>query len=224
MFECRLRVVHQWQFNVLQRSGLGQQIIVLEHKTNLAVAQFGALSLRHGAHRDAVEQIFAAGRCVKTSQLVEQCTLSRARCALDGDELALVDLERYAPLGRGMNGLPPCCCSTSAAPPLILKSVSTSVPSFMPPVISVMMPLVVPISTLWALNTVPSLVHTLWSPSQSSIVSPFCRNASLGWNRRALAGAASTSFFSRVKMVTLAVSPGLSFRSLLRCRQSRACL
>ena len=93
------RVVHQRQFHVLDGGRLGQQVVVLEHEAYLTVAQMGALCLRHRAHGNAVEEIFARGRGVEASQLVEQRRLARTRGPLNGDELALVDLERHAAQG-----------------------------------------------------------------------------------------------------------------------------
>ena len=85
----------------------------------------------------------------------------------------------------------------------------------MPLTISVSMPLVVPTSTAWALNVLPSNVQSFCGASVSSMVCPFFSMASLGMKRRAFDGTVSTLFFSSVKMVTLAVRPGFSFRSLL---------
>ena len=59
----------------------------------------GALRLRHRAHGDAVQVILAAGGRVETAQLVQQRRLATARRALDGDELALIDLERHTTQG-----------------------------------------------------------------------------------------------------------------------------
>ena len=65
-------VVHQWQFHILHSSGLCQEVIVLEHETNLPVAQFGTLILGHLAHGSAVKIVFARGGRVEASQLIEQ--------------------------------------------------------------------------------------------------------------------------------------------------------
>ena len=89
-----LRVVHQGQFHILYSGGLGQQVVVLEHEANLLVAQMGTLRLRHGADGNTVEQILARGGGVQTAQLVEQRRLARTGGSLDGDKLALVNLER----------------------------------------------------------------------------------------------------------------------------------
>ena len=92
-------VVHQGQLDVLHRRGFRQQVVVLEDEADFAVAQHGALGLRHGAHAGAVQQVFAAGGGVEAAQRVEQGRFARARGAHDGDELALVDGERHAAQG-----------------------------------------------------------------------------------------------------------------------------
>ena len=88
-----------------------------------------------------------------------------------------------------------------------------SSPTFRPDKISVLLPLLEPVSTAYALNTFPSFFHTFFSPGQSSMLSPSINNVSLGLKRRALEGMDITSNFSIVYMVTLAVKPGFSFRS-----------
>ena len=87
-------IVHQGQFDVLDGRGLGQQVVVLEDETNLAVTELGALIAAHPAHRHAIEVVFARSGCVEATYLVEQCGFARARSALDGHELTFVDLER----------------------------------------------------------------------------------------------------------------------------------
>ena len=89
-----LGIVHQGQFDVLDRCGLGQQVVVLEDEADLAVAELGALIAAHPAYRHAIKEVFARGGRVEATYLVEQCGFARARSALDGHELTFVDLER----------------------------------------------------------------------------------------------------------------------------------
>ena len=71
-------VVHQRQFDVLDGRRLGQQVVVLEDETDLAVAQRGALVLVHRTHRRTVEVIFACGGGVEAAERVEQRRLARS--------------------------------------------------------------------------------------------------------------------------------------------------
>ena len=89
------RIVHQRQFDVLHSGGLRQQVIVLEDEAYLLIPEVGALRLRHRTDGNAVEEILARGWGVETAELVEQCRLAATRRALDGDKLALVNLERH---------------------------------------------------------------------------------------------------------------------------------
>ena len=45
LFSRYCRVVHQWQFHILYRCGLRQQVIVLEHEADFPVSQVGTLRL-----------------------------------------------------------------------------------------------------------------------------------------------------------------------------------
>ena len=112
-----------------------------------------------------------------------------------------------------MKGFCVCCCSTSGI--CARRSVTTMSPGFRPLFTSVSMPFVTPVSTGTALYVLPWRIHTLLLLWQSSMVSPSFSIISRGVKRRALEGTATTSIVSMVKMVTLAVRPGLSLRSSL---------
>ena len=89
-----LGVIHQRQLHILQGGRLRQEVITLEHEADLTVAQFGALGLRHRANADAIEEVLTRRGGIQTAQLVEQRRLAGTGGTLNGDELALVDLER----------------------------------------------------------------------------------------------------------------------------------
>ena len=92
-------------------------------------------------------------------------------------------------------------------------SVTTLVPLLIPPSTSVLMPSLMPTLIACASNTLLLNVHTFFAPLQSLIVaSPI--SSLVGVKRKALFGTLKTPFLSRVYMVTLAVRPGFSFKSL----------
>ena len=94
-----------------------------------------------------------------------------------------------------------CPPSGDTLPPGIfpmVASVTTTMPSEAPWVISVLMPLVIPICTGCAVKVFPSRVHILCSPSQSFTMSLSPIRGFSGVKRSARAGTESTSFLSSV--------------------------
>ena len=90
-----LGIVHEGQLDILDGCGLGQEVIVLEDEANLAVAELGTLVLAHLAYGHTVEEVFAGRGSVETSELVEQGGFAGTRGALNGDELAFINLEGH---------------------------------------------------------------------------------------------------------------------------------
>ena len=81
-------VVQQRQQHVLDRRQAGQQVVGLEDKADLPVADAGQLVLAQVAHVLSVQHVGAAGGPVQAAQDVHQRGLARARGAHDGQELA----------------------------------------------------------------------------------------------------------------------------------------
>jgi|GEM_PF-2282218 len=96
--------VVQRHLDVVQHVEVGDQVEGLEHETDLLVAQARALVVVHAVHVDAIEQVFAAGEILQQPGDGQERGLARARRPGDGDELALVDLEREAAQGVGLDG------------------------------------------------------------------------------------------------------------------------
>ena len=92
--------------------------------------------------------------------------------------------------------------------------ITTCVPCLMPPRISVRIPSVAPMFTLWAVSVFPSRVQSLFLPSVSTILYALPNTSLVGVKRKALAFTLSTFVRSSVLTDTLAVSPGFSLRSL----------
>ena len=65
------RIIHQREFYIFHSSRLWQQIVTLEDKAYLSVAQYGTLRFAHGTYRDSIQQIFSAGRCVEATQRIQ---------------------------------------------------------------------------------------------------------------------------------------------------------
>ena len=84
------------QFDIAQRVHARQQVELLEDEADLAVAQarqaVGIEALDRGARRG----VLPAGRPVEAADEVHEGRLARARRTHDGDEIALVDVERHA--------------------------------------------------------------------------------------------------------------------------------
>ncbi len=109
------------------------------------------------------------------------------------------------PGGPGMNGLLSPPFSIFPSGPILspgitptVASVTTFVPSAMPLIISVDIPLLIPTSTGWAVNVVPSRVQSLCLPSQSFTMSFLPISGASGVNRKALFGTDNTFFLSRI--------------------------
>lgn len=73
--------------------GLGQEVIVLEYEPYLAVAYLGTLVFPHTSYGNTVEIVFSGGRCVKTSQSVEEGGFAGSGSTHYCDELTFVDRE-----------------------------------------------------------------------------------------------------------------------------------
>ena len=65
-------VVEKRQLDVLHRSGFRQQVVVLKHESDFAVAYVGALVFAHFLHLCAIDEIVARRGCVEASENVEQ--------------------------------------------------------------------------------------------------------------------------------------------------------
>ena len=89
-------VVHQRQLNVFNACSLRQKVVVLEYESNLTVAQYGALRLRHLPDRYSIKVVFARTGCVEASELIKKRRLARTRFTHDCDEFAFVYLERHS--------------------------------------------------------------------------------------------------------------------------------
>ena len=92
-----LGIIHQRELDVFDGCGLGEEVVVLEDESDLAVAQLGTLVAAHPTHRHAIEIVFARRGGIEASNLVEQGGFARARSPLDGHEFTFVDLERHSP-------------------------------------------------------------------------------------------------------------------------------
>ena len=114
---------------------------------------------------------------------------------------------------KGLRSAAVCGSRLAAVSPTATVSPSTS-----PPRISVSSPLAAPVVTGHGCNSLPRTTQTSRMPGSSvaagATVSSNSPSSSVsGTKRSALVGTASACSFSSVKIVTLAVSPGLSFRS-----------
>ena len=89
-------VVHEGEFDIFDSRGLGEQVVVLEDKTNFAVAQYGTFIFGHLARVVAVKPVGAVGGDVKTSENVQHGGFATAGSAHDGDELTLLNIETDA--------------------------------------------------------------------------------------------------------------------------------
>ena len=92
------------QFDILGRAGAGQQVELLEHETDAAVADGGQLIARHAFHGLAGQPVVAAAGLIEAAQDVHERGLARARRAHDGDELARCNLQVHAT--QRVHGLP----------------------------------------------------------------------------------------------------------------------
>ncbi len=83
--------------HVLDRGELGQEVVKLEDEPDGLVAQRGEARAAERGGGLAVEKDGTAGGQVEGADAVQERRLAGARGADDGDELALVDVERDAP-------------------------------------------------------------------------------------------------------------------------------
>ena len=91
--------VEQRQFDVLLYAEVVDEVEALEDEADESLAQSVALGFAEWCHILSAEQILSACRGIKQSEDVEQCGLSAAAGAHDGDELAFVNLKVHA--GKG---------------------------------------------------------------------------------------------------------------------------
>ena len=83
------------QFHVFQRAGAWQQVELLEHKANLAVAQPRQRVGAHVVHRLTGQAVFARGGCVQAAQDVHERAFAGPRGAHDGHKVAGLNLQRH---------------------------------------------------------------------------------------------------------------------------------
>ena len=95
--------VAQRQLDVFKHVQLVDEVEALEHEADVALAELGAVLFLEAAHLLAEQFILAVGGVVQEAEDVEQGRLAAARGAHDGDELAVVDFERNAVEGDGLN-------------------------------------------------------------------------------------------------------------------------
>ena len=86
--------VHQRQLDVAPRRQVGEQVELLEHEADEAVADVGELVLVEGCDVVAGEAEDSRRRHVEAPEDVHQRRLARAGRPDDGDELVLVDAQR----------------------------------------------------------------------------------------------------------------------------------
>ena len=92
-------IVEHRHLDIFQRRRARKQVEPLENKTELVVADFGALVAVERGNINAVEQITAAGGPVETTDGVHQRALARAAGTHDGDEFAGQNVQRHAAHG-----------------------------------------------------------------------------------------------------------------------------
>ena len=94
--EAVLRAVEQRQLDVVERGRARQQVEALEHEADLLVAHARQLVLRRLGHVLAVEHVLTGRRPIEAAGDVHERRLAGAGRPGDGDELALLDVERHA--------------------------------------------------------------------------------------------------------------------------------
>jgi hypothetical protein len=87
------------QFDVLERARARQQVELLEHEADAAVADRRERIAGQALDRLARQTVGAAGGLIEAAEDVHQRALARARSAHDRDELAGVDVEAHAAQG-----------------------------------------------------------------------------------------------------------------------------
>src|SRR5690606_22281230 len=100
--EPAVPAIEHRQLDILERGRAGEEIETLEDEAELLVAQVRELVAVELVDIDAVQQVGAAGRAVEAAEHVHQRRLAGAARTHEGDEFALVDVERDA--ANGMNG------------------------------------------------------------------------------------------------------------------------
>src|SRR5260370_3407834 len=88
--------VDQGHLDVVHRARSRNQVVGLEDKADLSIANPGQLVIRQVGDVVAVENVAAGGRLVEAADQVHQRALPRTRRAHDGDELAFRDMQRNA--------------------------------------------------------------------------------------------------------------------------------
>src|SRR5262249_5078887 len=88
--------VEEGQLHVFDRAGTCQEVEVLEHEAQLAVADGGALVRRQRRYIRAGQLVRAACGPVETADDVHERRLAGPRGTHDGDELARVDVHRHS--------------------------------------------------------------------------------------------------------------------------------
>ncbi len=91
------------QLDVFLRRQHGQQVVELEHETDVSRAPFRQLVVRHRRELGAANPDRAARRAVEPAQQVQQRRLARARRAHDGEKIAVLTAYDY-PFARLMDG------------------------------------------------------------------------------------------------------------------------
>ena len=89
------RIDHR-QFDIAEGVDARQQVELLEHEADLAVAQARQAVGVEALDRRAGEPVVAAGRPIEAADQVHEGGLARAGRPHDGDEIARLDVERHA--------------------------------------------------------------------------------------------------------------------------------
>ena len=90
---CR---IEQWQSDILDRTGAGQQIETLKHEAEAFTANAGQLRLGQPGHVDTLEEILSAAGSIEAAQNRHQSRFAGSGRAHDGNELAGLDRDTYA--------------------------------------------------------------------------------------------------------------------------------
>src|SRR6266478_2474189 len=87
------RIEHR-QLDIFEGGCTRKEVESLKHKSNLLTANIGAFIFGHLGNVFAVENVFAAGRSIQTTDYVHRRRFARTRGAHDGHEFTFIDCER----------------------------------------------------------------------------------------------------------------------------------